>query len=60
MVLILYGYRDGSHDLIQLGFSLWFLDKGRSLQKKADTRDELLARILGAATIVVNIYKEPT
>ena len=32
MVLILYGYRDGSHDLIQLDFCLWFLDKRRRLQ----------------------------
>jgi len=49
MVLILYGYRDGSHDLIQLDFCLWVWVKGEVYKRNVDTRDEMLARILDDA-----------
>jgi len=52
MVLILCGYRDGSHDLIQLDFCLWVWIKGEVYKRNVDTRDELVARILDAAACI--------
>jgi hypothetical protein len=55
VVLILYDYRDGYHVLIQLDFCLRFWIKGEVYKRKADRRDELLARILGSATFLVKL-----